>query len=348
MEIVSHSEIDKDACRLLEKHWPDVPNLGDVSEVKGGDLPAGDVLCGGFPCTDISIAGNREGLAGEASGLWFQFARLVAEDAPKWVLIENVDALLSSNRGRDLGTILGTLGKLGYGFAFRVLDAQWAGLAQRRKRLFIVGSLGDDRAAEVLLDPEGVPGAAPPSRQAGEEVAGAIAAGARKGGRGFRQDLDGHGAYVVNGRQDPSVSHEVSQPLDTDGHSVVAMRWREGKPGGGKGALLSPELSLTLATGNDQIIFQQNQRNEIREMEIAGAVTAQPGAKNQNYLLESDDDPRRMTPREWERLQGFPDDFTAIDAEGKPISDTGRYFVLGNAVPVPLARWIGERILMCS
>lgn len=165
----------------LARHWPDVPKFDDVATVtkeKLGDAARIDVLVGGFPCQDLSVAGGRRGLAGERSFLWWHFARLVAELAPRWVLVENVDGLLSSNGGRDMGTVLGTLGDLGYGFAARVLDAQWFGVGQRRRRLLIVGCAGHwTGAAEVLLEPE--TGGGHPREVDEKEARAALRAGRR-------------------------------------------------------------------------------------------------------------------------------------------------------------------------
>ena len=129
------------------------------------------------------MAGKRAGLAGERSGLWHEFHRVLAESTPRWVLIENVPGLLSSHEGRDLAVILRGLEELGYGWAYRVLDLQYFGIPQRRRRVFIVGCLGDAaRAASVLFEPESVCGNPPPRREAGEGVAGTVAAGAHPSG----------------------------------------------------------------------------------------------------------------------------------------------------------------------
>lgn len=167
MECVRQVEIDAKCRSILARHWPDVARGTDVCEEGAETIETVGLICGGFPCQDLSVAGRRAGLAGERSGLWWEFHRILAEVRPRWVLIENVPGLLSSNRGWDMGAILGALGSLGYGFAYRVLDAQWFGLAQRRKRVFIVGCLGDvTAAAQVLLEPDGGVGDSPPSRKA--------------------------------------------------------------------------------------------------------------------------------------------------------------------------------------
>lgn len=176
-DIAWQVEIDKDAVSVLERHYPNIRRYHDVREVKGADLEPVDVLIGGFPCQDLSVAGTRKGLAGERSGLFFEVARIAAETTTPWLLLENVDGLLSSwisdnpppsdlERGREwvahetssLGIVLSTLHELGYLGGYRVLDAQHFGVAQRRKRVFIVGHLGGTgaRAAEVLLEPESV------------------------------------------------------------------------------------------------------------------------------------------------------------------------------------------------
>lgn len=179
-------EIDTAAQSVLRRHWPDAVLYDDVTTL-GGDVERVDLICGGFPCQDLSVAGRRAGLAGERSGLFYEFMRIADECAPTWVLIENVPGLLSSNGGRDMGAVLGTLGDLGYGWAYRVLDAQYFGVAQRRRRVFIVGCLGDPaRAVQVLFEPESLPGDTPPRREAGARLATDTAACIRSGGEGKR------------------------------------------------------------------------------------------------------------------------------------------------------------------
>src|SRR5690625_1755314 len=168
MQVKWQVEIDSQARQGLAHHWPEVQRFEDVTNVGRSNLPKVDVLVGGFPCQDLSVAGRRAGLAGERSGLWWQFHRIISELAPRWVVIENVPGLLSSSSGRDLGIILGALGKLGYGWAYRVLDAQWFGVAQRRRRVFIVGHAGDRAApATVLFEPNRRTWDPPPRREAG-------------------------------------------------------------------------------------------------------------------------------------------------------------------------------------
>jgi DNA (cytosine-5)-methyltransferase 1 len=172
-------EVDR-ACRcVLERHWPGVDRFEDIREVGGGQLVAVDLVCGGFPCQDLSVAGRRGGLDAPRSGLFHEFVRILSELRPRWVVVENVPGLLSSRAGRDMGTVLGRLAQLGYGFAYRVLDAQHFGVAQRRRRLFLAGRLGDRAgAAQVLLEPEGLRGDPAPGELTGPTTAAPSRTGA--------------------------------------------------------------------------------------------------------------------------------------------------------------------------
>lgn len=143
--------------RILDRHWPDVPCFDDVQSLTGGMLDAlgierPDIMVGGFPCQDLALPGKRAGFDGDRSVLFYEFARLAVELNPTWILLENVLGLLSSNAGRDMAAVVGTLAGLGYGVAWRVLDAQYFGVAQQRRRVFIAGRLGGRDASEVCAD----------------------------------------------------------------------------------------------------------------------------------------------------------------------------------------------------
>jgi len=234
METVALCEWDKKAAHVLRRHWPDIPIYGDVSDLTGaqliGDGVYPDLVAFGSPCQDLSVAGKRAGLAGERSGLFHEAVRIIRElreltngALPRWVIWENVVGALNSNGGADFGAVLNEMGNLGAVFSeWAVLDAQNFGVAQRRRRVFLVSCL-DSRAARGCPDPllsvrEGGPRDLVPLRAAWKDAAARSRGGASRGG-------------------------------------VIVMRQREGKLGGGKGPLLSEE-SLTLATGNDQTIFQ--------------------------------------------------------------------------------------------
>ena len=196
VEVKAMVEWDKNAQGVLRHRFPNTALFGDVQEVTGDDLrgagfvPERGIITGGFPCQDLSVAGKRAGLAGERSGLFWEIIRLIDDLRPKWVILENVPGLLSSNGGRDMGTVIGTLAECGYGVAYRVLDAQFFGVPQRRRRVFIVGCLGDSgRApAEVLALIESLRGDSSSLNTAGQEVAGTLGGGA--GSRGWAPDTD--------------------------------------------------------------------------------------------------------------------------------------------------------------
>lgn len=170
-EAVGFSEIEKFPSNLLAHYYPDVPNFGDMTQYER--WPEADiyVLVGGTPCQSFSVAGLRKGLKDPRGNLALTYLAIAERYRPRWLVWENVPGVLSSNEGRDFGSFLGGLGKLGYGFAYRILDAQYFGVPQRRRRVFVVGCLGDWRsAAKVLFEPESLQRNSAPSRKTREEV----------------------------------------------------------------------------------------------------------------------------------------------------------------------------------
>lgn len=324
-------EIDKAAQSVLYRHFPDALLYDDVTTL-GGDIERPDIIVGGFPCQDLSVAGRRAGLAGECSGLWYQFYRILGELTPCWVLIENVPGLLSSQDGRDFAIILSGLVKLRYGIAWRILDAQYFGVAQRRRRVFIVGCLGDrSRAAQVLFEPESLPGNPAPSREARKAVTALTSCGVGSCGADDNQAQAGHlisrklafGEYTQD-----SVSSSLT-PCDFPGnpdlivtHSLSAEGFDASEDGTGRGC------PLTVVTDWDLVPTMAAQGDSSK-----WGVRAPDGLARQGTAV------RRLTLTECERLQGFPDGWT----DGQ--SDSARYRQLGNAVCVPVAEWIGRRIM---
>ena len=183
------SEIEAFPRAVLAHRFPAVPLHGDFTSIEDGQYEPIDLLVGGTPCQDFSIAGLRAGMAGDRGNLTLQFLALAQRLRPKWLVWENVPGVLSSNGGRDFGSFLGGLGELGYGWAYRTLDAQYFGVPQRRRRVFVVGYLGDWRcAAAVLFERHSLQGHPAPSREAGQGVTGALA-GVSPGG-GWRIGAD--------------------------------------------------------------------------------------------------------------------------------------------------------------
>ncbi len=199
-------EIDPAASGVLAHHWPDVPRYADVCEVDGAAIEPVDVITFGSPCQDLSVAGQRRGLAGAHSGLYFEAIRIIREmrDAtngrrPAFALWENVPGAHSSLFGRDYGAALDALAECGaLDIAWRILDSQYFGLAQRRRRVFTLADFGGERAGEILALADSLRGHPPPRRTAGQAIAGTLGRVA-SGGGGHRLDLDSAGAYIVEG-----------------------------------------------------------------------------------------------------------------------------------------------------
>lgn len=377
------SEIEAFPSAVLAHHYPNVPNYGDMNQHKEWPDATIDVLVGGTPCQSFSVAGLRKGLRDPRGNLALVYLALVNRMRPRWFIWENVPGVLSSDEGRDFGAFLGAVGELGYGFAYRVLDAQYYGVAQRRRRVFVVGYLGDWRPpAAVLFEPESLRGDSAPGREARKvaSVSPAILAGGNSTG-GVRPPgttVDTADSLVVH-TYTPDVSPALkardykgpSSDGDGDGAPLIAHTLRgegfdAGEDGSGRGTPLVPfaftaqdhgadagPISPTLRAGGHAkshanggvvpaVAFAQNQRDEVRLMPVAGALSAEPGAKQQTYVTAPA--VRRLTPRECERLQGFPDDYTLIEYRGKPSKDGPRYKAIGNSMAVPVMRWLGERI----
>jgi DNA (cytosine-5)-methyltransferase 1 len=190
VKVVASVEIDKNCQNILARHFPESRIFSDVTKVKGSDLldagfePSSGIITGGFPCQDLSVAGKRAGLAGSRSGLFWEICRLLDETRTQTFILENVPGLLSSNNGRDMAVVIEALVERGYRIAWRVLDAQYFGVPQRRRRVFIVGCLGDSGRApeEILAIAEGRTRYLEKSNAPRKGSATTIARGAESGG----------------------------------------------------------------------------------------------------------------------------------------------------------------------
>jgi DNA (cytosine-5)-methyltransferase 1 len=359
------AEIDPFCSALLAHRYPDVENLGDFTAIQDIRSPI-DILAAGTPCQSFSAAGRRGGLADARGNLAIEFCRLAGRLRPRWVVWENVPGVLSSNGGRDFGVIVGALAELGYGCAWRVLDAQFVGVPQRRRRVFVVGHLGDwRRAAAVLLEREGLCRDTPARRKAREEVAGCPGGGT--GERGWCNGADRmtfvpETAYGLNakggvGRMDAQANETfVVHTLRGDGTgrgTPLVPTAFSAKDNGADAGPLAPTLRAMphdrshANAGGQVAVCVQEARIGVREYDTAGTVRADaPGTQPGGSLLRLRMAVRRLTPRECERLQGMPDDYTLIPYRGKPAADGPRYRAIGNSMAVPVMRWIGQRIQM--
>ena len=249
------SEIEAFPRAVLSHHYPETPLHGDFTTIRESQYAPIDLLVGGTPCQSFSVAGLRGGLADERGNLALEYLRLAQRLRPRWLVWENVPGVLSSARGRDFGAILGGLVELGYGFAYRVLDAQYVrvdgfgrAVPQRRRRVFVVGHLGDwRRAAAVLLERESLRGNPPPRREQGQGAAPTISA-RPTGGGGLGTDFDLDGGLIAADVSPALKARDYKGPSsdgDGDGAPLVAHALRgegfdAGEDGTGRGTPIVP------------------------------------------------------------------------------------------------------------
>ena len=376
---VGFSEIEPFPCAVLKHHYPHVPNLGDMTKFKEWPDANVDVLCGGTPCQSFSVAGLRQGLADPRGNLMLTFGAIADRYRPKWLVWENVPGVLSSDSGRDFASFLSLVGQLGYGYAYRVLDAQHVrtrrfpfAVPQRRRRVFVVGYLGDWRhAAAVLFDRESLSGHPAPRREAGQGVARGFECGPQGGSlTDLAPTLDArckdgpirnqlgagvlHHAVANSGQVGYCLTASAQQSLDaeTETETLIAELVSFGAQ------MSVPQVDYgvnqTLQAKNPMAVaFDMRGRDGGAQLEgphDTANIRAASGGSSRSYVAQ----PwavRRLTPRECERLMGFPDDFTKIPYRGKPADqcpDGPRYKALGNSWAVNCAEWIGERIAEVS
>jgi DNA (cytosine-5)-methyltransferase 1 len=354
------AEIDAFPAAVLRHHYPDTPLHGDFTTIEAGDYRSIDVLVGGTPCQSFSVAGLRGGMEDARGNLALEYLRLADRLRPRWVVWENVPGVRSSNSGRDFGAFLGGLGELGYGWAYRSLDAQYLGLAQRRERVFAVGCLGDwRRAAAVLFEPASLRGDSAPGREARESVASAIAARTRSGG-GLGTDFDCDGGLIAFGGNNTAGPIDVATAVNAHGgphgrldfesetfiaSTLSASYAKNGGAAGGKDS--TPHNLVTHALRADGFDASEDGTGRGTPL-VAGAMRvngdAHSGFEFADGLIPAISTVRRLMPIECERLQGFPDGYTDIPYRGKPAADGPRYKALGNSMAVPVMRWIGRRM----
>jgi DNA (cytosine-5)-methyltransferase 1 len=400
------AEIEPFPRAVLKHHYPETPLHGDFTTIQAGEYDTIDLLVGGTPCQSFSVAGLRGGLDDERGNLALEYLRLADRLRPRWLVWENVPGVLSSNGGRDFGAILGGMVELGYGFAYRVLDAQFFGVAQRRRRVFVVGHAGDwRRAAAVLFERHGLSGYPSPRREAGEGTPADVAHSLRAGGFDASEDGTGRGTPLVagtlgaNGKAAGSATQQDAESglliaFDTT-QVTSALNRSDPRPGDpchplargahapaicfsskDHGADAEADLAPTLRAGGHDgshanagappaIAFALRGRDGGAIPEVGGdqigALRSASGGSSRDYIagtVRSHTRPgsnevgsivqtsavRRLTPRECERLQGFPDDYTLISWRNGMAPDGPRYRALGNSMAVPVMAWIGRRI----
>lgn len=387
---VAQCELDPFCTRVLERRWPHIARWPDVREWQGNgdehssrgsragrpELPgehglfAGwpperecDLLTGGFPCQDLSVAGKRAGLQGERSGLFWEIIRVQKIVQATWGLFENVPGLLSSNRGRDMWTVLQGLRECWPAVGWRILDSQHFGVAQRRRRVFFVCGPTEACVASVLFESESGTGDSAKGGEAGAGVAGSLTSGSHGVGvnePGRRAEDD------INLVMQPLMGHHCRNVPDSDNLIVAPLTstYAKGADRGGndrgslpRGHLITHPLTSEGSDASEDgtgrgvpitispwLMRNSQSPNEfgIREGGLPGAMDS-TGAGGVADRLGV----RRLTPVECERLQGFPDRWTCLcDEESCRCPDSPRYRSLGNAVTVNVAAWLGERLAL--
>lgn len=447
-QAVAFSELDKFPSALLAEKYPDIPNLGDVTKITEDQIKALgpiDLVVFGSPCQNLSVSGNRKGFNGSRSSLFRDAWRIIQwckqHNNTRYALWENVPGAFSSNKGADFSEVVSTMAGLndigvpknGWGkegaalgdeglLEWSILDAQWFGLAQRRKRVFAIVDFGEwFSRSPILLERESVRGNSPPSREMQEDITRASQNAIRttsgedvyptllasSGAKGFIGNQEAfNGKYYL----DHPLIKQSSAYFNKTGFSSFKQAnycsTLTASDTGGSGGLLCfkpgassrlggnvwDELSPTLlASGNNDnhpcIAFAQNQRDEVRELDQAGALQANAGMKQQTFVAYSIDAPKSNSMKSANPNSGCREvDFaktidtttpcpsknqgnvavienmrvrrlTPLECErlmGFPdgytamLSNTQRYKALGNSMAVPVMRWIGERIVKNS
>jgi DNA (cytosine-5)-methyltransferase 1 len=333
---VAFSEIEKFPSEVLKHHYPHVPNLGDMTKYKEWNLNAPiDILVGGTPCQSFSVAGLRKGLEDPRGNLALTYVGILDKFRPKWFVWENVPGVLSSNGGKDFGSFLSALVELGYGWSYRVLNAQYFGVAQRRRRVFVVGHFGNWRnSAEVLFESESLSRNIKKSNDKEKETS-------KYAGRGIASICPTIGCELAKQVNNQMVKKaEAFYIPETIALAENTIGRQPHNGGNGDGFTKDGPMYTLNATGVHGIAygFQANARPDEMNFLNNISTTLTVGQRSACYEKMA---VRRLTPIECERLQGFSDNYTNIKDN---CPDGPRYKALGNSMAVPVMKWIGERI----
>jgi len=397
IEVIGSCEIDKKARQLLQARFPLSNHYENVTELTGEQLKkdgfdgANGIITAGFPCQDLSVAGLRKGLAGKRSGLFWEIIRIIDETHPKFVILENVPGLLSSQQGRDMGIVITALVDRGYGVCWRVLDSQNFGVPQRRRRVFIVASLGDHRGpVQILFEPESLPRNLEQSRSKRKKVTDRTETSSAE----TSESID-HVLFEATRIGDPRFYKNISPTMaarwGTGGNNVpllafpmhggmIGRKLENGPSGSGFKDANEPSFTLTSSSHavHGVVVAQKQSHSQYKMDQKTSTLTSHEAKQFSDLVIEQEinsftgssfgqykkgvgtlranggdlgggsenlvttNSVRRLTPVECERLQGFPDGWTA----GQP--DSARYKQLGNAVTVPVVEWIINRMVKLS
>jgi DNA (cytosine-5)-methyltransferase 1 len=360
---VGFSEIEPFPSEILKHHYPTITNYGDLTKFKEWPIERGaiDLLVGGTPCQAFSVAGLRKGLDDPRGNLALTFLALADHLRPKYILWENVPGVLSSSKGEDFASFIGALAELRYGFAWRICDAQYFGVPQRRKRIFLLAIEGAGNwrtAAEILFERKSLCGDIEESDKEGESVASDAGESVETSGRLF--DMQAIGQYGDKGiastckERDYKDATDLVVPTVLDRAAFNQGQNAQYEPfieqtetcptlvGRGPHAVQMPfrKSKRATSTTDNETWVQDDSSNTLNNFDLGDTPTTH-AVVYENMAV------RRLTPVECERLQGFPDNYSQIPWKGKPASecpDGPRYKACGNSMAVPVMRWIGERI----
>lgn len=346
-DIAWQCELDKWKRSVLAAHWPSVPCYDDITTML--DPPPVDVMVGGFPCQDLSVAGQRKGFTGERSVLAFEFLRIAEAIKPRWLVLENVPGLLSSNKGLDFQRLLSEVAACGYGVGYRCLDAKYFGVPQRRRRIFVVA-----RRAEANINPRVASGLAlralcesgdgditscvPPWQDTTRTIGGSVEEGRIVGAlsaRGYTQYTD---QEFVRGGQLVTYDDVVSF-YEKGGSQEGFARTDNVSPTIASPIAVAYRKSSRVSTpGTAETWVDDGQSNTLNSFDVGDVRTTHAVVTEQPSIV------RRLTPTECEALMGWPRNWTA--PEGIKAPDSRRYAACGDGIVANVAYWIAQRIKM--
>ena len=364
LECVGAVELEPDARRVYEARFAPSWFPNDVSEVTANDIPKADIWTAGFPCQDLSVAGKRAGFAGSRSGLIWHLLDLADDARPSWIVLENVPGMLTVDGGLGFAELLARMDDLGYVGAWRTLDAQFFGVPQRRRRVFVVACLaGVGSPGKVLALTSGGGGHCPPGDKAWPDAAKPLGRGSAGVGGGA-SDPRGPGSPFGNrpSTGEPLVAVKTRRgSTDNPGD-----RWKTGGPAptlngmdlrhpSNPATLVHPDPAYCLADAAGSRQGSGRGGLTSRAVDVAPTLTSAEASLNERgvrvvepVISTVSTNVRRLTPVECERLQGFPDLWTCLCGGSGWAScsckDGYRYRTLGNSVAVPVVEWIAHRL----
>ena len=387
------SEIEATPISISKRHFPNMRHLGDITEISGADIEPVNIITFGSPCQDLSVAGNRAGLNGKRSSLFLEAVRIINEmrkkygaTYPRVIVWENVPGAFSSNRGEDFRIVLEQIARIaeprtsipkptrrgsmwkpaggilgnGWSLAWRILDAQYWGVPQRRRRIFLVADFGSESAGEILFKQESKRRDFETGKTAWEENTGHIAAGFN-GWRSVTGTLECEvsRAPCVQFTMPPNIVHPqvtgticssgagLNRPagmasetdlciaIDCRNHNTQSISGTlQAKSGGGHSLNFINPVVIPYSFKS----FGEYEQSDRGKTLMACDDNTTCDLVAQEYVV------RRLTPTECERLQGFPDGWTEYGHDDKPISDTQRYKALGNSVAIPCVEYIFQGV----